>query len=87
MRMRYLGELHPDMDSWGTRIGGYQFVIGYDRRLKVYSASWKNTKALGGPATFIGENIHSEAQLPYFNTMLEAEQACDGMYKQLRNPN
>ena len=87
MRLSYLGELVPDMKSWGTLISGYQFVIAYDERLKAYSATWKNVKALHGPAQFIGDKIHPEAKLPYFDSMIAAERACDDTLKQLRNKN
>jgi hypothetical protein len=74
----------PGMVCYGAYASGYTFVITYDIELKVYAASWKNNKFRGPQSSnFIGENIHPEAKLPYFETMHEAEQACKATLKQL----
>lgn len=87
MRFDLLPYSLPDTITYGTLIGGYQFVIVYHKQEDVYSATWKNVKHVDKPATFIGEVLHPDVGLPYFDKMIEAERACEQQYKQLRNPN
>ncbi len=87
MRFKYLGELMLGMQTYGTITSGYQFIIVYDKKLDVYSASWKNEKYNNKYAIMIGENIHPIAKQPYFDKMIDAERACQQMLKQLKQQN
>lgn len=75
------------LETWGILIGGYQFVITYDKQLDAWAASYKNRKHLDKPAVFLGDNVHPEQKVPFHKSMIEAERACEKAYKELRQPN
>lgn len=72
--------------GWGSIGHIYQFFIMHDVLLDVYSASWKHSRPISKEkATFIGDNIHPETGLPYFNTYEEAVAACEDALEQLED--
>jgi len=70
--------------GWGSIGPKYQFFIMHDMALDIYSASWKHSKPVPKEkATFVGDNIHPEIGLPYFNTYEEAVAACGAALERL----
>lgn len=72
--------------TWGYNTGKYSFLIGFDVKLGVYSASWHLQEGKSY-SQFIGERIHPETNLPYFASRGAAIRACEETLKQLTNKN
>lgn len=77
----------PPMRVYACYAGDWQFVISYDTLHNVYGASYQPKHPKGRVSAISVEEPRPGEKFRHYETLREAEKACERKYRQLRENN